>query len=198
MVAVVNALTALRLTLSFFVYSGIVNHQPFWLTLILCGVIGLSDWLDGRLARRFHAETRVGAVLDVAADLAFMILSYSALCQRGLLPAGVLVLVIYKFAEFCTTSYLASRGKNGKSVFISDPLGRAAAFLFYTLPAAVAMVQIVIPRFNSLLLLAYLCVLIPLVGLSSIRRIGWLLNQGPLGQKAIKPTIRALDQQQGL
>lgn len=42
-----------------------VNRAAFWLVYALCG---LSDMLDGPLARRLHAEGALGERLDSAAD----------------------------------------------------------------------------------------------------------------------------------
>jgi CDP-diacylglycerol--glycerol-3-phosphate 3-phosphatidyltransferase len=38
-----------------------VNGWPFWLLYALCGI---SDMVDGWLARKLHAETKTGAILD--------------------------------------------------------------------------------------------------------------------------------------
>lgn len=50
----------------------------FWAIYGLCGI---SDMLDGYLARKLHAESKTGAVLDSVADLCFV-----ACCAIRLLP----------------------------------------------------------------------------------------------------------------
>ena len=50
----------------------------FWVIYGLCGV---SDMVDGYLARRLHAESRIGAVLDSVADICFV-----TCCAIRLLP----------------------------------------------------------------------------------------------------------------
>ena len=45
------------------------DSLPFWTVYVLCGV---SDIMDGALARRFHAESRTGAMLDSVGDLLFV------------------------------------------------------------------------------------------------------------------------------
>ena len=68
----------------------------FWVIYGLCGV---SDMVDGYLARRLHAESKTGAVLDSVADMCFV-----ACCAIRLLPilpiptwlwiwAGVIVVI---------------------------------------------------------------------------------------------------------
>ena len=43
--------------------------SAFWVIYGLCGV---SDMVDGYLARRLHAESKTGAVLDSVADICFV------------------------------------------------------------------------------------------------------------------------------
>ena len=50
----------------------------FWVIYGLCGV---SDMLDGYLARKLHAESKTGAVLDSIADICFV-----ACCAIRLIP----------------------------------------------------------------------------------------------------------------
>lgn len=50
----------------------------FWTVYLLCGV---TDMVDGPLARRWQVQSRTGAILDSAADLLFM-----AACAWRLIP----------------------------------------------------------------------------------------------------------------
>ena len=50
----------------------------FW---VIYGLCGISDMMDGYLARRLHAESKTGAVLDSVADICFV-----ACCAIRLLP----------------------------------------------------------------------------------------------------------------
>ena len=42
-----------------------VSSSSFWVLYIVCGI---SDIADGWLARKLHAETKAGAVLDSVAE----------------------------------------------------------------------------------------------------------------------------------
>ena len=55
-----------------------VSGWPFWTLYVLCG---FSDLADGWLARKLHAETKAGAILDSVADIVFV-----ACCAIRLLP----------------------------------------------------------------------------------------------------------------
>ena len=50
----------------------------FW---VIYGLCGISDMLDGYLARKLHAESKTGAVLDSVADICFV-----ACCAIRLMP----------------------------------------------------------------------------------------------------------------
>ena len=73
-----NAISSLRVAgaVSLLIFD--VKGWPFWTLYILCG---LSDIVDGSLARKFHAESKAGAVLDSVADIVFV-----ACCATRLLP----------------------------------------------------------------------------------------------------------------
>ena len=73
-----NVISILRIAGSTSLLFCDVKGWPFWTLYALCG---LSDILDGWLARRLHAESRTGAVLDSVADIVFV-----ACCATRLLP----------------------------------------------------------------------------------------------------------------
>lgn len=73
-----NSLTFARILLIPFIVLGIVHHM--WLRVfILLIVAGLTDVLDGHLARRFNLRTEFGAILDPIADKLLLIASFTAL-----------------------------------------------------------------------------------------------------------------------
>ncbi|MGB5285665.1 MAG: CDP-alcohol phosphatidyltransferase family protein, partial [Polyangiales bacterium] len=58
----------------------------YGLALGLILMAGLSDALDGFLARRFDWRTRLGGLLDPAADKLLMFAAYDTLAVIGLVP----------------------------------------------------------------------------------------------------------------
>ena len=74
-----NIITALRILGAFCLLFFEVKSVAFWAIYFVCG---LSDMLDGYLARKLHCETKTGAMLDSLADLAFVIC-----CCFKLIPA---------------------------------------------------------------------------------------------------------------
>ena len=91
-----NIITALRIVGSIGLLFCNVAGWQFWTLYVLCG---LSDMVDGWLARRLHAESKTGSILDTIADL-----SFGACCAIQLLPtmsipswlwiwAGIIVII---------------------------------------------------------------------------------------------------------
>ena len=74
-----NVISALRIAGSIGLLFLNVTGWPFWTIYAFCGI---SDMVDGWLARRFHAETKAGAILDSVADIVFVVC-----CAIRLLPA---------------------------------------------------------------------------------------------------------------
>ena len=73
-----NIITSLRIAGSFGLLLCDVSNDTFWLVYALCGI---SDIVDGWLARKMKCVTRTGALLDSLADICFV-----ACCAWKLLP----------------------------------------------------------------------------------------------------------------
>jgi cardiolipin synthase (CMP-forming) len=89
-----NQLTLLRMIFLPFIVINLVKHDFTW-ALVLFVLAGLSDGLDGLLARKLHQQTLLGQYLDPIADklllsTMFLVLSIE---QRGLVPWKYTVVV---------------------------------------------------------------------------------------------------------
>jgi len=62
--------------------------------LIVFGVAGVSDALDGFLAKRFHWTSALGALLDPLADKLLLLCSFITLGYLGAIPLWLVLLVI--------------------------------------------------------------------------------------------------------
>jgi len=69
-------------------------HQNYSIALLLFLVGGLSDGLDGFLARRYNWETDLGVMLDPMGDKLMMLCAYLLLGWHSLLPWWLVILVI--------------------------------------------------------------------------------------------------------
>ncbi len=130
----INILTLSRVPLTL-VFCAVVllGASPFLPCAALFILIAVTDYLDGKLARKFGVQTDIGAILDVSADFFFIIAACSSLALRGLFPYWMLGVILFKFLEFWITSAIFTSRKV-TSVFLFDPLGRLVAVLFYLLP----------------------------------------------------------------
>ena len=88
-----NAISIARMLLVVPVAWSIVHHQDET-ALVLIIVGGLSDSLDGLLAKRFGWVTQAGAILDPLADKLFVAGSFVATAWVGLIPIWITVIVI--------------------------------------------------------------------------------------------------------
>jgi len=90
-----NILTIARMLLvAPLVYLLLNGH--YVAALVLAVASGISDWLDGALARRFGWQSRFGGMLDPLADKLLMISVYAALAWMGELPAWLFWLVVVR------------------------------------------------------------------------------------------------------
>ncbi len=93
-----NALTLLRiLAIPFFAIAVWYGH--LWHALVLFVAAGLTDLLDGWIARAFNQRSRLGAILDPAADkllmtTAFILMALPKDHLRLPIPAWVAILAI--------------------------------------------------------------------------------------------------------
>jgi cardiolipin synthase (CMP-forming) len=88
-----NWITLLRLFLVPMTVVAIANGA--WLTAFLVFVLaGVSDAVDGALARHFNLESELGKHLDPAADKALLVSIYITLAAVGVMPLWLAALVV--------------------------------------------------------------------------------------------------------
>jgi cardiolipin synthase (CMP-forming) len=84
-----NALSAARLAgVPVFLWL-VIGPRTATTDLIAAGILGLAgitDWLDGKLARMLNQQSRLGQVLDPAADRLYIAATIIALAVRGIIP----------------------------------------------------------------------------------------------------------------
>ena len=84
-VTVPNLLTVFRMVL-IPVFVSLLFYQRFVLALVVFIVAGVTDGLDGLLARRFDQKSQLGTILDPIADKLMMITSFVVLSMRSVFP----------------------------------------------------------------------------------------------------------------
>jgi len=71
-------------------------QERFTAALIVFGVAGFSDGLDGFLAKHFNWRSRLGGIIDPLADKLLLVSCFVTLGWLGLIPAWLVLLVILR------------------------------------------------------------------------------------------------------
>ncbi|WJI09273.1 CDP-alcohol phosphatidyltransferase family protein [Methanobacterium sp. CWC-01] len=110
-----SAVTCLRFIatpLFFYSFSG----GQYIISLLIIVFAGVTDILDGYLARRMDSTSTLGAYLDVTADFTLIFVSFLAFVVRGWYDSWVLLLISTLFVVFLASSRLKKP--------IYDPVGK--------------------------------------------------------------------------
>lgn len=73
-----------------------LDQQNYRLALAIFIIAGLSDGLDGLIAKRYHCTTRLGGILDPAADKILLVGAYVMLTVLGHLPFWLMLVVAFR------------------------------------------------------------------------------------------------------
>lgn len=140
LVSPANVLTSMRIALS----GGLLLLEPLGTAFCCLYVLaGLTDMLDGPIARKTGTDSRVGAVLDSAADLIFM----AATCAKLLpvywaqIPAWLLIsaaFVLYLKMK----NAIACFAMHKKLITMHTLLNRAVGILLFAFPFACMVIPI--------------------------------------------------------
>jgi cardiolipin synthase len=127
-----NMISLVRLALVPVFAVLIVVGEDGWALLVLA-VSGVSDWLDGVLARRLNQVTRLGQMLDPFADRLFIFVTLIGLAWREVVPAWLVVAIVARDVLLAlTVPVLARLGYGTLNVTL---VGKVATFaLLYAFP----------------------------------------------------------------
>ena len=126
-----NALTILRLFMvpvfAVLFFSSIKNNHLYALIIFLAA--GLTDFLDGYIARRYEVVSIVGIVLDPLADKLMLLTALGCLAIYGSMPIWVLVIVLIN-ESILIIAGIKMYFKKTKSVTPANKYGKIATVLF--------------------------------------------------------------------
>ncbi|MFM8552175.1 MAG: CDP-alcohol phosphatidyltransferase family protein [Nitrospiraceae bacterium] len=88
-----NSLTLLRILL-IPIFVSLLGDQRFDAALVVLVIAGLTDGLDGTIARVANQQTKVGAYLDPLADKLLLTAGFVTLSLLHLVPAWVTILIV--------------------------------------------------------------------------------------------------------
>ena len=128
-----NLVSATRLLgVPLFLWLVLGPEEDVWALVVLM-VSGLTDWLDGYLARLLDQTSRLGEVLDPVADRLYILAVVLGLALREIIPWWVAIILPARDAFlWCLVPFLRRRGYSALPVHF---LGKAATFnLLYAFP----------------------------------------------------------------
>jgi len=91
-----NKLTLARFVLTVFFLVAMFWRAPFndTVALVLFGVASLTDYFDGKIARRDKLITNFGTLMDPLADKIMTCSAFIAFVGRGTVPAWMAVIIV--------------------------------------------------------------------------------------------------------
>ena len=127
-----NILSVLRL-LGVPLYFTLVSKENFVFAVMVLFLAGATDYFDGKIARRFNQTSRLGELLDPAADRLYVAAIVYSLWDLGVIPLLLLVLIFAR--DIILGVLLIFMKRRDLEPFKVTYLGKAATFnLLYAFP----------------------------------------------------------------
>ena len=128
-----NLLSVLRLLgVPLFLWLLLGPHADGW-ALVVLAASAISDWADGKLARLLNQYSRLGELLDPAADRLYILATLVAFVIRGFIPWWVAVLIVGR--DLLLSACIPLVRRHGYPPLPVHYLGKAATFsLLYAFP----------------------------------------------------------------
>jgi cardiolipin synthase len=120
-----NALSALRL-LGVPLFLWLVLTERDGLAVAVLMVSGTTDWLDGKIARRWNQMSKVGALLDPAADRLYILATLIGLTARDVVPLWLTLALVGR--DVLLAGFLPLLRRYGYGPLPVHFLGKAATF----------------------------------------------------------------------
>ena len=151
-----NQLTILRIVFVPVFIILLVYHELGW-ALATFVLAGLTDVLDGIIARRFGQKTSIGAVLDPLADKLLMvssilILSLPQMEFHNTIPRWLMIVIIFRDVFILLVSLIVVL-MVGWRVFTPSPYGKISTFMQVITVLAVLFTNwqgLIVPELNVL------------------------------------------------
>jgi cardiolipin synthase (CMP-forming) len=139
-----NLLTLLRICLAPFLVAAILDGH-YALSFVLFVVAGLTDALDGALARLLKQRSMLGQYLDPVADKLLLSTLFVVLTHQGMIPARVTVMVFGRDLGILVVSAILYAAV-GRREFQPSIFGKANTAVQVAAVAAVLLQQLTAAR----------------------------------------------------
>lgn len=124
-----NVLTLIRFLL-IPVFCVLMSEDRMRAALIVFILAGLTDLLDGYIARSTNSITRFGKLMDPLADKLMVLSLMIGMLLKGIIPASAFIILIVKEALMVLGGLLLFVRRD--TVVYSKPIGKVAQFLTVT------------------------------------------------------------------
>ena len=157
-----NIITSLRLIIiPPFLYSYIfIPEYGEKIALALLVFSGVTDMLDGYIARKFNQETKLGALLDPLADKMLLVTVLSVFAIKNKIGQWMLISMVIKEFIMILGAYMLYTDKG--DVIEANIFGKVSTIIFYIASLFIMMgvefgslIMVVFILFNILSLLIY-------------------------------------------
>ena len=127
-----NVLSMLRLVgVPVFLWAILTGHDGIALATLMLS--GITDYLDGKIARKFNLTSKLGATLDPVADRLYIFTTVLGLAYRGIIPWWLVIVLVGRDA-ILSIALLVIRSEAARGLPVHF-VGKAATFnLLYAFP----------------------------------------------------------------
>lgn len=165
-----NILTIVRFILIPFIVYFAMKEQYIITTIILI-ISGITDILDGIIARKFNFITDFGKLMDPLADKATQVATLVVLVLQNIIPFWILAVVIIKeFIMVAGASFLYGK----ETVVFSKWYGKLSTVLFYIAIFSSLIIKYFNITFNFANYIYYLAVAVTIFSLIMYFKAFWV------------------------
>lgn len=156
-----NLITILRILLVPVAVWLVISEQ-FGAALAVFALAGLSDGIDGYLARRWNARTELGGYLDPLADKALLVSLYIVLGVEHIIPAWLVILVVSR-----------------------DLLIVSAVLLSWVLDKPVAIAPMMTSKVNTTMQILFVIAVLGMLALDMRSELLWMLGMAAVAALSV-------------
>jgi len=182
-----NLLTLSRICLAPFLVSAILEDR-YALSFYLFLAAGLTDALDGTLARILKQRTMLGSYLDPVADKLLLSTLFLVLMHKGLIPTRVTVMVFGRDVGILVVAAILYAA-TGRREFNPSIFGKANTFAQVAAIAAVLLHQITQAYWVTEVRMLALGATMVLTVVSGLHY-AWAASRRPTAQATATPNAR--------
>ena len=132
-----NIITFSRILGSILLLFFPVFSLGFYITYVFCG---LTDMIDGTIARKIGSAGNFGATLDTIADLIFMLSAFAKIFPRLFIPAYILIWTSV-IAIIKTSTFIFSFVRRKNPHFLHSTMNKIVGAVLFIFPFTISFIE---------------------------------------------------------